>query len=344
MGHRIKMTKENYKAWDINIDSFFFIKEDYEKLKFLLNFAVLAPSSHNTQPWAFQINGKSIDVYKDTKRTLKIADQNDRQSFLSIGCAIENVTIAAEYYGYAVSIQYDLSSDKVATLNFIPGTSDKKNSHLFFSITKRVVNRDKYLLRTIDSLLLNKIKGYSEEGIMINIVEEQSSKDELTKITLDAVSVSMQDKSFRQELSQYVISNNSSSKIGMPGFGLGFPTPISYIAPYLLKKFNMSTLSNKKDESILKTTPYFFVISTKYDNPENWIKAGRIYERIALTAMAEGISTAVWGAPIQIKEYYKEIQEVLHIDYRPQVFFRVGYPQKDVIQHSPRLSIQDVLK
>jgi len=39
--------KSNFKAWDIKIEDFFNLKTSDKKLRFLLNFAVLAPSSHN---------------------------------------------------------------------------------------------------------------------------------------------------------------------------------------------------------------------------------------------------------------------------------------------------------
>jgi nitroreductase len=47
-----------------------------EKMLFLLNFAILAPSSHNSQPWLFKINKSkgdsksTINLYADPERTL----------------------------------------------------------------------------------------------------------------------------------------------------------------------------------------------------------------------------------------------------------------------------------
>src|SRR5438105_2069360 len=98
--------KENYKAWSININDYNAQKTESEKLKFLLKFGVLAPSSHNTQPWSFSIEDNSILVYMEVGRRLPIADSNDRQLFLSIGCAIENIVIAADYFGYLSNVEY----------------------------------------------------------------------------------------------------------------------------------------------------------------------------------------------------------------------------------------------
>ena len=61
-----------------------------EKLKFLLRYAILAPSSHNTQPWKFSISEDKIKVFADKNRWLKVADPDQRELYISTGCAIEN--------------------------------------------------------------------------------------------------------------------------------------------------------------------------------------------------------------------------------------------------------------
>jgi len=40
-------------SWQINEQDFPRGEDSTEKLKFLIRYAILAPSSHNTQPWKF---------------------------------------------------------------------------------------------------------------------------------------------------------------------------------------------------------------------------------------------------------------------------------------------------
>ncbi|MDP3792567.1 MAG: hypothetical protein Q8Q89_02450, partial [bacterium] len=63
---------------------------------------------------------------------------------------------------------------------------------------------------------------------------------------------------------------------------------------------------------------------------------------IALEATKNKISTSVWGAPIQVGNFYKNLRDILSTDLRPQIFFRMGYSDKK-FHHSPRLKIKDVL-
>ena len=45
--------------------------EGGEKLRFMLNYAVLAQSGHNTQPWPFRVEDNEVDIYSDM--TLEMA-------------------------------------------------------------------------------------------------------------------------------------------------------------------------------------------------------------------------------------------------------------------------------
>src|SRR4051812_32805817 len=99
--------KKNYQAWEVDLNEFSSLTIEKDRLNFFIKFAVLAPSSHNTQPWKFIVKKDStIEVYRDTSRRLPIADTSDRQLFLSIGCAIENLIISAKFFGYQSDIQY----------------------------------------------------------------------------------------------------------------------------------------------------------------------------------------------------------------------------------------------
>jgi len=61
---------ENYSAWQVDTQDFYKCRSDKERLEFLLRFAVLAPSSHNSQPWRFEIGEGAIKIFLDFSRRL----------------------------------------------------------------------------------------------------------------------------------------------------------------------------------------------------------------------------------------------------------------------------------
>src|SRR6187549_3461871 len=102
------MTTESrpYSAW--NIDEYEFPRHGIldVKLKFLLNYAVLAPSLYNTQPWNFTVRDNEIQILANRNRHLPIADPDAREMYISIGCALENLLIAANHFGLNATVTY----------------------------------------------------------------------------------------------------------------------------------------------------------------------------------------------------------------------------------------------
>ncbi|NSW58742.1 MAG: hypothetical protein HPY44_22245 [Armatimonadetes bacterium] len=45
-----------------------------EQVRFLLGYAILAPSSHNSQPWLFRIVEDGLEILADDRRWLRVAD------------------------------------------------------------------------------------------------------------------------------------------------------------------------------------------------------------------------------------------------------------------------------
>lgn len=80
------MNESDFEAWSVSEDKFPREGSNVDKLRFLLKYAILAPSSHNTQPWIFRIvNNNSIEVYADRTRALPVVDPEDRELTISCG-------------------------------------------------------------------------------------------------------------------------------------------------------------------------------------------------------------------------------------------------------------------
>ena len=51
--------------WIIDEDDFYELETHEEQMQFLLRYAILAPSRHNTQPWSFHIGSDGVQVFAD---------------------------------------------------------------------------------------------------------------------------------------------------------------------------------------------------------------------------------------------------------------------------------------
>ena len=77
----------------------------HDQIKGLLRYAVLAPSGPNTQPWKLAIDGDEVSVIADFDRALPNVDPSNRTLYLSHGCLLANILMAAEHFGFG----YDVS-------------------------------------------------------------------------------------------------------------------------------------------------------------------------------------------------------------------------------------------
>src|SRR5688500_2606757 len=73
----------------------------------LVRCATLAASSHNTQPWKFRHEGNGIIILPDPSRRCPEVDPDDHHLFASLGCATENLALAAEAAGLRANVTFD---------------------------------------------------------------------------------------------------------------------------------------------------------------------------------------------------------------------------------------------
>ncbi len=65
---------------------------------------VLAANPHDTQPWRFSVGENAIEIFADLTRGLGAMDAYGREMHLGLGCAIENMAVAAGPNGYGVEV------------------------------------------------------------------------------------------------------------------------------------------------------------------------------------------------------------------------------------------------
>lgn len=61
----------------------------------LIRYATLAANGHDTQPWLFRADDRGIDILPDITRRTPVVDPDDHHLFASLGCAAENLALAA---------------------------------------------------------------------------------------------------------------------------------------------------------------------------------------------------------------------------------------------------------
>ena len=127
--------------------------------------AILAANAHNAQPWRFRIEENRIDLFADHARGIGTVDPDAREMDISLGCALENLHMAARAKGYDdwIALAPDAADPShVARIDLAPGEVDV--SPLFTEIPHRHTNRYDYdVARPIPPATLDALDALADD-------------------------------------------------------------------------------------------------------------------------------------------------------------------------------------
>jgi hypothetical protein len=343
--------RKNFAAWALDPADFFALAGRDEKLAFLLKFAVLAPSSHNSQPWRFRLGESHVDVLPAAERALPATDLRNNQLYISLGCTIESLVTAADAYGLGTDVSYerdprgekDLEAFARVRVSFPLVTRDEiPEGHRVFGIPKRATNRAPHTTVPLPEAMLGAIRAESRGPVEARLVADEAKRNGVAELVLEGGRIAMSDAGFRRELAAYLIPNNSKSPVGMTGATVGMGLVASWLVPKLLARLNPRQKDRPEEVKLLKAqTSSFVVVSSREHEPPGWMEAGRAYMRLALEAERLGLTTNNLAAPVTPASVRAKLAALVGTTFTPQLCFRLGYAAKEM-PHCPRLTAEEV--
>lgn len=336
--------RNNYAAWELREDEFAQLHSEREKLAHLCAYGVLAPSTHNAQPWRFTIKENSISLCVVPERLVPHADPDGRLALVSIGAAIENIVIAGEHFGYHVSVSSSAEPDMngevpVATLQLVKTASAAPAGHaLLGAIPQRRSNRMRYINTLPHSDVLANIGSIRSGDAGIVLVTDPELKARLADIITAFREHLFSDTRVRGELANLKRTNFTKQETGMPGFTMGFPDIASLFAPTVIRLINVIKLTKKKDLRLLKEhTPVIGIVSAG-KTLASALDAGRVLERALLVAQSLGLATSLSALPTTDKT----LCGIAGPERVPLMLFRLGTTDA-LPDHSPRIPAKKII-
>lgn len=320
------------QLWSVREQDFPASADRRRQLRFTLNYAVLAPSSHNTQPWRFRIlsRGDGVDVWMDRSRRLPVADPCDRELTISCGAAVEHLQLAMQNFGprtWTELLPDRSEPDWVARVEWGHGAIDPgPDRPLFKNIVWRHTDRDPFHEWTVPPCLLAELQHQAErEGAWLRFLPAGGAREPVAALIAEAVRRQAASPPFRQELARWLRPNWQEASDGIPGYSLGMRGWISStIAPLLLRAVNWGRWMGKAEAESSRRAPVLAVLGTLSDEPRAWLNTGQALARVLLRACAEGVRASFLNQPIQVPELRAELAAIVKAGV-PQMMFRLGY-------------------
>lgn len=315
-----------------------------DTLATILESAVLAPSSHNTQPWRFEISGNGVSLFADRLRALPVNDPDDRELTISCGCALLNLRVAAAHAGFTANcalLPDPEDEDLLATVSFEPfsqtvGIEDRETA-LFRAITRRRTYRKRFEPKQVPSGVLDTLTEAAQaEGAWFQVLESESARHQVAELVAEGDAAQWSNPSWRRELAAWMHPRRK-------GDGLTVPGMVAPVAQLVVRTFDMGNGVGAKDRQLADESPVIAALGTSGDGDEDWLKAGQALERVLLTSLGQGLQASYLNQPIQVAVLRPKIQHLLGSSGFPQILLRIGYPATD-LPAAPRRNLQDVVE
>ncbi len=330
--------------WEVSESDFPVTGSADEQLRFLLNYAVLAPSRHNSQPWRFRVELNTVELYADRSRRLSAVDSEDRELIISCGAALENLLIAMRYFGYAPGLEiqpYPHDPDLLARVRFNKGAeATGEERKLFHAMQKRRTNRHLFEEREVPASLIFALEGIAiQQGTSFQVVP-QEMRPAVTNLIVTADRQLWSDSHYRQELAAWTRPGYGNRRDGVPEDALGKEDLASSLSPPLIRTLILHDETAKRQHGA-PGSPVLAVISTFADSWFDWLAAGQTLEKMLLLARSEEVWASFFNQAIEVPALRTQLRDILEQKNFPQIMLRMGYGPE--ISPTPRRGVEEVL-
>ena len=293
----------------------------------LIRYATLAPNGHNTQPWMFRESANRIELLPDFTRRTPVVDPDDHHLFASLGCAAENLAIAAGQAGRAGEIVFDPSGSPAVSVTL--GSGNGADRILFEAIPQRQSTRSDYDGSTVGPSDLRLLaEAAAVPGVDLVLITDRPHIDQLRDLVIAGNTAQMADAAFVTELKHWLRFSPSAAMAtgdGLFSACAGSPILPQWMGQRVFEFVFTADAENAKYVRQIDTSSGLAVFVSARNDPEHWVQAGRACQRFALQATALGLKHAFLNQPAEVPGLRDDLAALVGLPgRRPDIVMRFG--------------------
>lgn len=308
------------------------------QLQALVQAATLAPSSHNTQPWLFRLEGEVIELLADRTRALPVNDPYDRELTISCGCALLNLRIAAAAAGLHAQVEPcpdAADPDLLARVRLSPGRAEQTDAALQAAMGERRTYRERFAATAVDPIALRSlVQAANSEAASLAVLETTEQRMGAAALVAEGDAMLWANPSWRRELAAWMHPRRR-------GDGLTLPALAIPVAQMVVRTFDMGNGVAAKDRQLADESPVLAVLTTEGDSPRDWLAAGQALQRLLLQGVQLGLQASYLNQPVQVATLRPKLQQLTGCPGYAQLLLRIGSPTQ-VKPAAPRRPPADV--
>ncbi|MCC5870303.1 MAG: hypothetical protein JJU27_17515 [Gammaproteobacteria bacterium] len=311
----------------------------------LIRLATLAPSGHNTQPWKFATDGDAIEILADFERRLPVVDPDDHALYISLGCALENLVIAAGARGLAAEVEY--LPDRLRVV-LQPGGAGEGTEPLLQAMSLRQSNRRDYDDRFIpEDEFAELVAANSYATVETRALRRgDPALEPIIELVKQGNRTQFNDRDFVDELVSWIRFSRREAEVrkdGLTAQALGFPPIPRWLGRLIMTRLVRPEGEAAKQEKALRSSALVMIFVARENDRRHWIDVGRSFEHTALIATSLGIAHAHVNMACEVEPLRARL--AAHLGYergeQPLLLIRFGYAK--TLPHTPRRPLEQVV-
>jgi nitroreductase len=327
----------------------------------LLRAAILAANPHNSQPWLFRVTPERIDLFADTRRNLGAIDPYLREMYIGIGCALENLTLAARAGGYAPAVTLlpdRASTAHAARIELSPGPKDV--SALYRAIPERHTNRGPYdgarAIGADITAALDAVAGDDARVVLLTTRAERERAGTVIVRATEAVIANAAQGDATSRWERFHWRQVQHHRDGITIDATVRPAAMRAAAkllPPLSRAQNDRFWLRATQAQLASAAAIGIVTVVDPDAARDRVRGGRAWQRVHLWATAHGLAAQPHNQPTERADrermlkiaptFGRALADLIGDDRgRALMTFRLGYPTEPALP-SPRRPLTDVL-
>ena len=293
----------------------------------LVRYATLAANSHNTQPWRFALTQSQVAIAPDLTRRTPVVDPDDHHLWVSLGCAVENLLIAASARGRPGVAAFDASSEGRIVIDLGRGPADA--GALFAAIPERQSTRSVYDGNPLTADELRQLEAVAAvDGVSLQLITDADAKAAVRDFVIAGNSAQIGDPAFVAELKLWIrfdVGHALKTRDGLYSGCSGNPSMPAWIGNAIFPWVLNADTVNDKYAAQIDSSAGIAVFTADAADPDHWVRVGRSLQRFALQATALGIRHAYVNQPVEVIDLRAEFASWLGApEARPDLVIRFG--------------------
>ncbi|PJE75557.1 hypothetical protein COV04_03965 [Candidatus Uhrbacteria bacterium CG10_big_fil_rev_8_21_14_0_10_48_11] len=290
------------------------------KIKELITAATSAPSGENCQPWQVSIEGSDLLLFNVPDRDDSLYNFRQRGSFVAHGAFLENLAIAARALGFSTAIQ--LFPD-VENENFVAKirleTTTPVDEPLYTALLARSTNRKPYRNEALTEEERSALtaSARSNHSCRLALIEKKEDIDAWASAASANERIMFEHRGLHHFFFSHINWTDAEEEERRRGFYVKTLElkPPQVIGMKIARRWGIASFLNRLGfsrqvaaDNIKSNSAAAAVagVVIKGERPEDFVEAGRMTERVWLTATHLGLSVQPITGALFLAQHVRE--------------------------------------